>query len=125
MIEIEDSEEYNDEVDQWTKDLIEDFKRELDTLDVRRWAFSPNKTPLRKAIKAKLYKRYGIVNKVGISMPKSAVFLHKGVSKGHPISNPRRAKAWFNPVVDRNIGKLTEIAAKHSVNFIVNSIYIK
>jgi hypothetical protein len=58
-------------------------------------------------------------------MPRSAIFLHKGVGKGHPISNPRTAKEWFSPVVDKNIEGLADIVANGGGNLIINNLNIK
>ncbi len=122
---IDNSEEYNDEVRGWTKNLMEDLKDELDALGVQHYKYSPNKTPLRKALRSKVYQRGGMIYKIGISMPRSAVFLHKGVSKYHPKTSPRTPKPWFNPVVDRNMPNLLNIAARRGADFVVNHIYIK
>jgi hypothetical protein len=116
---------FNDEVEQWTKSLMDDLKDELDYLGVQHYKRSPNEIALRKVLKARFYKRNGLINHIGIKMPRSAVFLEKGVSKGHPIENPRIAKKWFNPVVNRNMGALEDILVKHQLDFVTNYILIK
>lgn len=58
-------------------------------------------------------------------MPRSAVFLHKGVSRGHDKNNPRKAKEWFQPVVDKNIDSLADIVSNGQGDLVVNALKIK
>ena len=86
---------------------------------------SPNKTPLRRAIKQSLRKRYGTIDTISYKMPRSAIFLHKGVSRGHGKDNLRKAKEWYNPIVDKRMDELGDIVADGQGNTIVNSLNIK
>lgn len=97
----------------------------MDALGIKHYKYSKNKVPLRRALKDKLKKRFDLVNKISYSMPRSAVFLHKGVSRGHGKSNPREAKEWFNPVVDKNLDTLADIVADGQGDLVINSINIK
>ena len=57
---INKTDEYNDRIEQWTKNLMNDLRQELDRLDVKHSKYSPNKTPLRKAIKPKFVFHYEV-----------------------------------------------------------------
>jgi len=120
-----DIEAYNNDVANWAKDTDSALKASIDGLGIKRYPYSQNPLPLREVIKARLAKRFDLVNRVVYRMPRSAVFVHKGVSRGHPINNPRQRKEWFNPVVDNRIDELGNIASNASGNLIVNGLNIK
>jgi hypothetical protein len=115
----------NDEIEQWDKGTIGDLRAKIRDLNIKHVKRSPNKIALSKALRSKLRQRAGITDRISYSMPRSAIFLHKGVSKGHPISNPRTAKPWYGPVVEKNLDKLADIVANGSGNLIINNINIK
>jgi hypothetical protein len=123
MISFEDS-IFNSEVQQWTINLLAHLRDELDSLGVQHYPYSPNPVPLRSALKARYYKNHGAINAVGILMPSSAVFLHKGVGKNHPKENPRTAKPFFNPPLERNLSELYDIVGRHHLDFIAEKIFI-
>lgn len=58
-------------------------------------------------------------------MPKSGVFLHKGVSRGHSANNPRQAKKWFDIPTEINMPALQEIVAENDSTYIINNLTIK
>ncbi len=116
--------EYNEEVTQWDADNKEDLIHEMDVLDIRHSKNSPNKIALRNALKSRLKRSFDMINKISYTFPRSAVFLAKGVGRGHPISNPRQAKDWYNSVVEKNLDKLGDIAANGQGNLIINNIDI-
>jgi hypothetical protein len=120
-----DIEALDDEIVNWDKKNISDLRDKLDALNVKHLKRSPNKTALKRALKSKLRKRSGLTDRISYSMPRSAIFLAKGVSKGHPISNPRTAKDWYNSVVDENIEDLGDIVAEGGGNLIINNINIR
>jgi hypothetical protein len=125
MFEQRDIDNLNEDISNWNDKNKNDILNEMDVLGIKHSSFSPNKTPLRKALKSKLRKRFDLINKISYSMPRSAVFLHKGVSRGHGKDNPRQAKEWFNPVVDKNIDDLAERVADGQGNLVVNALKIK
>ena len=120
-----DIDAYKAAVEQWKLDNHADLKNELQILNVKHSAASPNKTALKNAIKSRVFTKFDLPSKVGVKMPKSAIFLHKGVGRGRPASSPKGAKEWFNPVVERNLDKLGDIAADHQGTLIINAIKIK
>src|SRR5205809_7554682 len=101
MFEQHDIDKLNSEITEWNKNNKSDLLNEMDALGIKHSKNSPNPTPLRRALKTSLRQRYGLINKVTYSMPRSAILLQKGVSRSHPISNPRQEKKWFAPT-DRN-----------------------
>jgi hypothetical protein len=115
----------NADVSSWATETRKEVVSQMDELDIRHYPYSPNKVPLRKALKQRLVRRRDMINKISYTMPRSAVFVHKGVSRGHPISNPRKIKQFFNPVIDERIEKLADLVAEHSGNIIINALQIK
>lgn len=125
MFNATDITKYNAEIVAWKEKNHADLKNKLQELNVQHSPKSPNKTALKNAIKSREAKKFGLINKIGIKMPKSAIFLHKGVGKGRPASSPKYAKEWFNPVVENNIDELGTIAANNLGSMIINAIKIK
>lgn len=121
---MEGIDELNDEITEWERNNKADLLAEIDALGIKHSKNSPNKIPLRQALKSKLKQSFGLINKISYTFPRSAVFLEKGVSRSHPISNPRKAKEWYNPVVEKNLDNLAEIVAEGQGNLIINNIEI-
>lgn len=120
-----DIEQLNSEIEGWNKSNLEDLRKNISSLNIKHVKRSPNKVSLQKALKSSLRKRTGVVDRISYSMPRSAIFLAKGVSRGHPISNPRASKNWYAPVVNKNIEELGDIVANGAGNLIINNISIK
>jgi hypothetical protein len=117
--------ELNTNIEGWDKKNLRDLKSELNRLGVRHRRNSPNKVALVRVLKSRLRKRSGLTDRISYVMPRSAVFLHKGVSKGHPITNPRQAKPWYVPVVDGNMDALGDIVSEGGGNLIINNLSIR
>lgn len=125
MFNPNDIDQLNNNIEQWDEDNKRDVLSEMDSLGIQHYKYSPNKTPLRKAFKSTLRKRFDLVDRITYKMPRSAIFLHKGVSRGHGKDNPRKAKEWYQPVVDNNIDKLADIVADGQGTLVINSLKIK
>jgi hypothetical protein len=121
----QDIDKMNDDIADWNRDNLSDIRNQISSLGIKHYAYSRNPTPLANAIRGKLFKRADLVNKIGYSMPRSAVFLAKGVSRGHTKNNPRTAKDWFNEPVEKNLDSLGDIVADNGGNLIVNALKIK
>lgn len=124
MFDIVDTIKYKEEVVQWTKDSQNAIKEQLDTLNVQRYPYSRDPVPLKDAVRGKVIDKNGLPSIIGYKMPKTGVWVSKGVSRGHPISNPRQAKDWFNSTIDENIDKLGNIVMENTGNMIVNALRI-
>jgi hypothetical protein len=124
MFDVVDTIKYKEEVVQWTKESQNALKEQLDTLNVQRYPYSRDPVPLKDAIRGKVIDKNGLPAIVGYKIPKTGVWVSKGVSRGHPISNPRTAKDWFNKTIDDNIEKLSDIVMENTGNMIVNALKI-
>jgi|SRR6185312_10950405 len=120
-------EEYdNDKIMEWGKKNLAAIKTTIDALGIKHSPKSPNPKALKNNITLKFKKdRDGIINRISYGMPRSGVFEHKGVSRGHPISNPRTAKKWFDTPTDKNLPDLQEIVAESGVTYVINNLKIK
>ena len=125
MFNQQDIDELNDGIKNWEDKNHNDLLSQMDALGIQHSKNSPNKIPLRRALKSTLRQRFGLTNKISYSMPRSAVLLHKGVSRGHGKNNPRTAKEWFNPVIDKNLDELADIVADGQGNLVINNVNIK
>jgi hypothetical protein len=124
MFDIADTIKYKEEVKDWTKESQDKLKQELDNLNVQRYPYSRDPVPLKQAIRGRVIDKNGLPSIIGYKMPKTGVWVQKGVSRGHPIANPRTAKDWFNKTIDDNIDKLGDIVMENTGNMIVNALKI-
>ena len=116
---------YNEEVEKWNDKKDSAILNEMDALNIQHSKHSPNKIALRKAYKSFIKQRGGITNKISHTIPRSAIFLHKGVSRGHGKNNPSRAKEWYNPVIDQHMSELGDIVADNQGSMIINAVNIR
>lgn len=125
MFEQKDLDDLNENIAGWKERNDKDLMNEIDVLGIQHSKYSPNKVPLRRAVKSRLSQKFGLTNKISYSMPRSAVFLHKGVSRHHTKNNPRTAKEWYAPVIDRNIDELGDIVAEGQGTLVINALQIR
>jgi len=125
MFDQSEADALNDKIRAWDKDNKQELVNEMNQLNIKHYPYSRSPQPLQQALKSRVVEKGGLVNKISYKMPRSAVFVHKGVSKSHPKSNPRQAKEWFNPIVNKNTDKLAEIVAEGCSTLVVNSLKIK
>ena len=125
MFDPTEVEELNSEIAKWDEENKTDVVNEMNALGITHYPYSRNSKPLQEAFKSALRKKFDLVDRISYCMPRSAIFVHKGVSRGHGKDNPRTIKEFFNPVVDRNIEKLADIVAEGQGNLVVNNINIR
>lgn len=118
------NEEMNSRIAHWSDKTKTDLINELNNLNVQHYDYSPNKVALKDALKRTLRRQFGSIDRISYNMPRSAIFLHKGVSRGHGIANPRVAKEWYTPIVDKNIDDLANIVADGQGNMIIKEFKI-
>lgn len=80
-------------------------------------------------ISTRISLQHGLANRIRIRFKKSGVFVHKGVGRGTTAaqagSTNRKAKEWFNPVVEEFADELASAVADELVELTFNSIKIK
>jgi hypothetical protein len=80
-------------------------------------------------LKTNTKKNAGVINRIRFKFKKSGVFVHKGVGKGTPIakvgSTTRKAKPWFNPVIEKYANEMMEEVADEYVDVAFNQILIR
>lgn len=122
---MDHTEQLNEDIAGWGKNTLSALQNELDRQGVEHRKYSRSSRPLKAVLQSKTAKRFGLVNRVGFTMPRHAVFLPKGVSRGHPKTNPRKKKDWFNPVIDQELPKLADKVAEAQGNLIVSNLHIR
>lgn len=87
-----------------------------------------NYEPLTK-ISTRISMQRGLANRIRIKFKKSGIFIHKGVGRGTSAgqvgTTTRKAKEWFNPVVEEFADELMNAVADEMVDLTFNSIKIK
>ena len=116
----------NEKIIEWGHKNFSDIKKTIDALGIKHSKASLNKKALKNNITLKFKKdRDGTIIRISFGMPRSGVFEHKGVGRGHPISNPREAKKWFDTPTEKNLPELQNIVAEEDVTYVINSLKIK
>jgi len=76
---------------------------------------------LKDSIHTGTHKDYGQIDSVNIKFERHGVFVHKGVSRGHPITNPREKTDWFNPELEKHIPELANRLAEINADLAVKA----
>lgn len=125
----EDMDAFNKDVSKWTKDTKAEVISEMNSLGIVHRENSQSPVPAQEAFKTSQGKKAGVVSKISFRMPRHMVFVHKGVGRGTKITeagnSKRKAKAWFNPVIEKNMNDLVDIVADHQGAMVLNAIMIK
>lgn len=125
----EDVDVFNADVRQWAKATLLQIRSEINAQGIVHRENSKSSVPAKEAIKANPGKKDGVTSKVSFKMPRHMVFVHKGVGRGTKISavgtTGRKAKPWFNPVLEKNIPNLVDIVADHHGAMILNAVMIR
>jgi hypothetical protein len=65
----------------------------------------------------------GEIIKVSFRFPKQGLFAAYGTSKGHPSSNPRTKKNWFENVLKKRVPDLADLATEMRADYEIKSIF--
>jgi hypothetical protein len=129
MFRAEDIDSFNGDVGRWAKGTKEAAVAEMNALGIVHLENSKSPVPAQQALKTSQRKNAGITNRVSFKMPRHMVFVHKGVGRGTKISQVgstgRKAKPWFNPVIEKALPNLADIVADHSGTMVLNAVIIK
>jgi hypothetical protein len=113
----------------WSKNTLQLLKGEINALGIRHAANSRSPKAAEKSLVARTPKKAGLIERVSYIMPRHMIYVHKGVGRGTKISQVgstnRKAKPWFNPVIEANIDALADIVAEEIGSGIVNNILIR
>jgi hypothetical protein len=124
-----DIDAFNSDVNKWTKDAKADIISEMDVQGIVHRENSKSPVPAKQALKTSQRKKAGVVNRISFRMPRHMVFVHKGVGRGTTITQAgttnRKAKPWFNPVIEKNLNELVDIVADHQGTMVLNAIMIR
>lgn len=129
MFRPEDIDEFNKEVGQWGKGSKTDLVQEMNSLGIVHREDSKSPVPAQKALKMSVRNKGGVASKISFKMPRHMVFVHKGVGRGTKItdvgSTGRKAKHWYNPVIEKNLPELVDIVADNQGTMVLNAVMIK
>ncbi|HEU4634341.1 MAG TPA: hypothetical protein VFS22_10165 [Flavisolibacter sp.] len=124
-----DIDAFNRDVDRWTKVTKNSVVSEMDNLGIVHRENSRSPVPAKKALKTSQRKASGITNRISFRMPRHMVFVHKGVGRGTKITDVgttnRRAKPWFNPVIEKRMEELVQTVADHQGTMVLNAVLIR
>jgi hypothetical protein len=113
----------------WSKDTLVKLRSEINSLGIRHAAYSKSPKAAEKSLVARTPKKGGMIDRVSYIMPRHMIYVHKGVGRGTRIdqvgNTNRKAKPWFNPVIENNIDALADIVAEEMGSGIINNILIR
>lgn len=120
----------NKRIVQWSTRTRNQLLQEILRQGIKHTIKSPSPTAAINSLKQSTRKdNFGIINRVGYNMPRHMIYVHKGVGRGTPIEKAgqtnRKAKPWFNPVINRRIDELADIVAEELGSDIINNLAIK
>jgi hypothetical protein len=119
----------NTEIKKWAGSTKDKLVGEMNSLGIKHGKNSPSPRPAQQSIKQSTRQRAGLINRVGFNIPRHMVYVHKGVGRGTPIEKAgqtsRKAKPWYNPVIDKNIDALADVVAEELGSSIINNLLIK
>jgi hypothetical protein len=122
-------EQANKKITAWAKSRKADLQQEMSSLGITHRKGSPSPRPAQQSIKDSTRKKDGLINRIGYNIPRHMVYVHKGVGRGTPIekagTTKRKAKPWFNPVIDRHINSLADTVAEELGSALINNLFIK
>ena len=118
----------NSRIQDWSFSVEDKLKQEMVSLGIRHRANSQSAIAAINALKTLLRRTDGLTDRISYQIPRHMIFVHKGVGKGTPAAmagqTKRKAKPWFNPVVDQNINELADIVAEEMGSAIINNLLI-
>lgn len=113
-----DISKYNADIQSWGKATGTDLKAEEQRLNIKHSKGS-------NWHRASFGRRGGMIYRVSFNMPRHAIYVHKGVGKGTPIGKVgqtnRKAKPWFNPVIEKRMDRLADAVAENQADLVVKS----
>jgi prophage DNA circulation protein len=113
----------NTDVQQKTKQFVARLKAEQNALGMKHGSDSLQKIGSRISTKNQ------VPNRVRIRFKKSGIFVHKGVGRGTPAAlagtTNRKAKEWFNPLVEEFADELMETFADAFIDVSYEKLKIK
>jgi hypothetical protein len=113
----------NQEAKQWRLATMGKLKAQWDKYGIIHRPESRSVVAALDLLKSTTTSKYGVLSSIRFKFPRHMVFVHKGVGRGHPISNPRRAKPWFNEILDKEIEGLADIVAENTADKIVSDSF--
>jgi hypothetical protein len=120
---MDDYKNLNSYIASKTKDAVFSLQKEQDRLGMKHDSDS------LKVINTRLRKQAGFVSRISFKFKKSGIFVHKGVGRGTPISKAgttnRKAKEWFNPVIEKYANELMEGVADEWIDITFSKLKIK
>ncbi len=119
----------NQKIDQWATSVLGELKQEIDIQGIRHEKRSSSPKAAKASLTKTTKKTSGMIERISYRIPRHMIFVHKGVGRGTPIekagTTKRKAKPWFNPVIERNIDQLADIVAEELGSALVNNLLIK
>ena len=123
-----DLENINANIRSATKSCTQRLKERISELNMKHVSSPENFEPLTKITNG-FSNQAGLINRIRFKFKKSGVFVHKGVGRGTKASEVgttnRKAKEWFNPVIEEFADELAEELADQHVELIFDKLKLK
>jgi hypothetical protein len=121
---------FNQKVEGWGKRNLGELKQEVQKLK-KGTGINKGKS-LESSLKDKYGKSNGEIVRVTFALERHGIFWSKGVGKGYKSNGGvvvrtgggpilRKPAPWFNPVLDKNLNQLAEIATNNTATAAVNT----
>ena len=136
MAEKINTAQYKSDVRKWSRQQLAELKRNVRVLTnkekhlliktIRIKGLGRAKTSrleakkLLDSLSAKVKMQFDIPERVIFPFVRHGIFIAKGVSRGHKITNPRQKTDWFDTSLDAGIEELANIVVKHQADAALN-----
>jgi hypothetical protein len=122
-------EKANERIQEWTIQTRTELKEQIRSEGILHRNNSRSPVAAVNALKTSLKRTDGLTSRISFKFPKHMIYVHKGVGKDTPIEKAgttnRKAKPWFNPVIDERIDQLADIVVEEIGSAIINNLKIK
>jgi hypothetical protein len=119
-----DIQQYNREINKWKTKVLSG----LTTLSMR---FTKGKKEpfvqrnnrseqkLIQSINSRIRKNAGTIESISFRFERHGIFVEKGVSKSHSLSNLRKKRPWIQPVFNRYTPEIADKVAEMNANNVI------
>ena len=120
-----DTEKYNQGIRHRARKIKDQLQASLSTFSVGQTG------ELLKALNSIKYKQnFGQIDSIGFTVTKGGVMTSKGVGRGVPVDSAksngnkigRKAKDWYNPIIDASIPELAAYVAEQQADSLINAV---
>lgn len=119
----------NTDIKAWHASNFSNLKSSIFNKGIRHRIRGGSAVSLAASLTKKLRTSKGMVTRLSYGFSRTGVWAHKGVGRDTPIVlagfTNRKAKPWYDDVLNKNLPDLQQIVAGQDATFVINNLTIK